>query len=143
MSMTKILCDTLAADTDLSTAVGGRIFGAYAPSNTDFPFVIVTREGFDIEDDISPSELTDLRSAEYEITVWAQSTVDTEALEELVLSAAMFGRKHEGSIVVQSQDFNGGNDVTVPPVDGSQEAINAVDLNFTFNYLVNQPEPTP
>ena len=117
----------------------------YAPAKTTFPFIIVGRDEFTVEDYIgaSPTGLSDLRIADYTITVWAESTVETEDISELVITAAMFGRKHESTIVIQSQDFTGGADGVAPPLDGSQEAVNTIDLSFVYNYQVNQPVPTP
>ena len=132
--ITTVIAGILTSDVGLSALIGDRVYGVYAPNDVVSPYVVLLRREMTVEDGLHGP--TALRMAEFDISVYADTVLDVEEVEEAVIAAMTLSNYDSTDLLIQSSNFNMSSTGVIPQVDGSADPEIVSELEYQVNYLV-------
>jgi len=132
VSFTTSFCAHVAALTGLSALVGTKIYSHYTPAGTALPYVAINRTSLTEEDDIAGADGS-YYVAQYDLSIFAASTLTSEAVEAILLTMNGYNGTI-GSYKVARIAWLGSENLVIPPSDGSQEAVDVISMSFEIAY---------
>ena len=132
MSLTSNLITYILADTGVTNLIGQNLFDIYVPDDTTYPYCTLVREQMTIEDCLVGK--TPLRQSQYSLAVLSQTSISGEAVEEAFIALLASLRGMIGTSSVKVIYYQGSTDSFLPPVDGSEESIHLIELNFEVHW---------
>ena len=126
----EVLKQTLAAQAEIVSLVGGRLFSTQAPQGTDLPCIVYAQDSASRQPFMHMRGMTGLARVTYQISCLGTSLMDVRNLSRAVRLALQY--KHAASIrlaIVKSDD-----DTTEPQGGGEQLPIYRTDLSVEITY---------
>lgn len=126
----EVVRQTLAADAEIASLVGGRIFSTQAPQGTALPCVVYAQDNASRGPFMHMLGMTGLARVTYQISCLGTSLVDVRNLSRAVRLALQYKRTAAIRLAVVKND----DDTTEPQGGGEQLPIYRTDLSVEITY---------
>lgn len=126
----EVVRQTLAADAEIASLVGSRIFSTQAPQGTALPCVVYAQDNASRGPYMHMTGMTGLARVTYQISCLGTSLVDVRNLSRAVRLALQYKRTAAIRLAVVKND----DDTTEPQGGGEQLPIYRTDLSVEITY---------
>ena len=133
MSLTGDLITYILNDETIQGLINDNLFDMFVPEDTPFPFCVFERDAMMIEDHLL--DITALRKSDYSLTIAGENSIQTEAVEEAFITLLASVRGVIGNSNVRVIYYNGSEETSLQPVDGSEESTDLITMRFEVHWF--------